>query len=60
MYTVIITFNRDGVRAPRICFDRGGYQPYVINNLQDAHVYVQELENAFPDCRYKIMEICDV
>jgi hypothetical protein len=60
MYTVIITKTNEKIKVPSICFDRGGNRPFITNNRQDANTYSQELEEHFPGCVYKVMEICDV
>ena len=60
MYTVIITKSNDGERVPSICFDKSGEEPFTTNNRQAANTYSQELEEYFPGCKYKVMEICDV
>lgn len=60
MYTVIITKSTQIMKIPSICFDYGGKEPYLTNNKQDANTYAQSLEEDFPGCVYKVMEICDV
>lgn len=60
MYTVIITKSNDDVKVPSICYDWAGKDPFITNNRQDANMYAQRLEETFPNCVYKVMEICDV
>ncbi len=61
MYTVLVTDTRGPYSMrPAICFDTDGKSPYITNNWKDAHEYMNELERMFPECKYKVMEICDV
>jgi hypothetical protein len=59
MYTIIVVSGpKDGTIYPAICYY--GKEPFITNNRQDANTYCQELEECFPEGKYKVMEICDV